>query len=102
MLALDKPRGPFAGLALWEDHAEKGAFWYMPVSPRIGRNADGPEISLLKYRDDAGNGGGFLSFSTELAVTPEQLDEARRELLREGAGDAVETVVLRAVQFQDG
>lgn len=80
MLALDRPLGVVADLALFGDHADKSRVFYIPTRPRLARAGAGDELTLVKFRgtDAAERGGvGLLSFTTELRATEEQLEAAR-------------------------
>lgn len=80
MLALDRPLGVVADLALFGDHADKNRVFYIPTRPRLARAGAGDELTLVKFRgtDAAESGGvGLLSFTTELRATEEQLEAAR-------------------------
>ncbi len=87
MLALDRPLGVIADLALFGDHADPDRVFYIPVRPSIARVGAEPELSFVKFRrtdviDDAEV--GFLSFTSELSVTEDQLEKATEHLITQG------------------
>ncbi|MFO0648801.1 MAG: hypothetical protein U0326_21350 [Polyangiales bacterium] len=108
MLLLDPPPEVIAGVAVFRDHASKSHFHYVPAAPRVARTADGPELSFVRYREDPSKplaagvaqrmGGGFLSFTVELAVERETLDAVRAALRERG----VDEPVLSPVVFTSG
>jgi hypothetical protein len=103
MLALDRQYGPFAGLGVFGDHADPSLFYYVPEAPRLAVRSGIPELSLLKYKTDPADsggarGGGFLSFTAELAVTADQMTAARAELQKLGFA----SITLQPVPFRDG
>lgn len=91
MLALDRPFGVVANLALFADHADKRRVYYVPTRPRMARVDGAQEMSFVRFRsDDAADGGaGLLSFTTELVATDPQLDAAREHVQRLGVSDAM-------------
>src|SRR5262245_40178680 len=92
MLALDRQYGPFAGLAVFGDHADPSLFYYVPEAPQLAVRDGQPELSLLEYKRDPADvaagasggkaelGGGFLSFTVELVAGPDQIAAATAEL----------------------
>jgi hypothetical protein len=79
MLYLKPPLHIIEGVAVFGDHANERQFYFMPAMPKLTsvRDADTgediPEIELLKFRGEAGN-GGFLTFAVNLGVEPDRLD----------------------------
>lgn len=110
MLYLDEPIGPIKGLMIYRDHQNKNLFHYVPERPRLARNDGVPEFVLLKYiRNITDNpdfdpetkqslGGGLLSFTVDLSIDDEQLEEVKRELNQFAEG----TVQLTPIQFRKG
>ena len=100
MLALDRPLGIVADLVLYGDHADPKRVYYVPTRPRVAQVGDEAELSFVKFRSaDAEDGGvGLLSFTSELGVTEEQLDEARRHLVLQG----IDQPVMGAIPFRSG
>jgi hypothetical protein len=86
MLALERPLGVVAGLALFGDHADGKRVFYIPTRPQLAKAGNAPEISFVKFRDaDASSEGvGLLSFTTELVASEEQLEKATSHLTRQG------------------
>ena len=91
MLALDRPLGVVADLALFADHADRKRVYYIPTRPRLARSDGVPELSFVKFRQaDAASGGvGLLSFTTELVAAEEQLDEARHFVVKQGIDEPI-------------
>jgi hypothetical protein len=91
MLFLERPLGVVDGLALFGDHADAKRVYYVPTVPRLAVTAGGaPEMSFVKFRDAAAEGGtGLLSFTTELVATDQQLERAREHLEDNGVPEVV-------------
>jgi hypothetical protein len=89
MLALDRSFGVVADLALFADHIDPKRVFYIPTRPRLARTGSTSELSFVKFREaDAANGGvGLLSFTTELAATEQQLEQAKDALVRLGVAE---------------
>jgi hypothetical protein len=110
MLYLDEPIGPIKGLMIYRDQQNKSLFHYVPERPRLARNDGVPEFVLLKYKRDITDnpnfdpetkqalGGGLLSFTVDLSIDDEQLQEVKRELSQFAEG----TVQLAPIQFRKG
>ena len=87
MLILKPPYFNIDGITLFPDHANDLQWYYAPADPSITTLHDPvldqfiPQISLLKYRGEAGT-GGFLDFDVNLGFPDEKLDEVRRKLKR--------------------
>ena len=87
MLFLQPPFQLIEGTAVFADHANKRQFYYMPAMPRLSvlrdpvAGVDVPQIQLLKFRGNAGN-GGFLTFEVNLGVDQDRLDAIVAELKR--------------------
>jgi hypothetical protein len=85
MLALERPLGVAGGLALFADHADPRRVFYIPTRPRLALTGRDQEIAFVKFRDaDADGGAGFFSFTTELAASDDQLQQARDHARRQG------------------
>jgi hypothetical protein len=114
VLALDRPFGVVADLALYGDHADPNRVYYLPTRPRVARVGDAAELSFVKFRGDdpiADGGAGLLSFTAELHASDEALDEARRHVVRLGVAEPVlarldvragRAVLAAALQEGDG
>ncbi len=90
MLALDRPLGVVADLALFGDHADRNRVFYVPTRPRIAASSSGqPELVFVKFRpEEAEQGGvGLLSFTTELVADDAQLGKAKDYLVRQGVSE---------------
>ncbi|HSN20180.1 MAG TPA: hypothetical protein VLS49_05860, partial [Usitatibacter sp.] len=87
MLYLKPPFQLIEGVAVFADHANERQFYYMPAAPHLSTvpdpalNRKVPQIELLKFRGNAGN-GGFLTFQVDLAIDPSVLDDIRAEIRR--------------------
>ncbi len=87
MLYLNPPFPMINGVSLFPDHLDEHLFYYLPLAPKLTLRQDAasgariPQIQLVKYRGEAGN-GGFLNFDVNVGVEGEALDEIRRELKR--------------------
>lgn len=87
MLYLKPPFNIIEGVAVFGDHANERQFYFMPAMPKLTTirdpavGMDVPQIQLIKFRGDAGN-GGFLTFEVNLAVDQDRLDSIALELKR--------------------
>jgi len=87
MLFLKPPFELIEGVAVFADHANERQFYYMPAAPHLttvpdpALNRQVPQIQLLKFRGNAGN-GGFLTFTVDLGIAPSVLDAIRTEIKR--------------------
>lgn len=85
MLYLNPPFHIIEGVSLFADHADPLQYYYMPLSPHLTTVDDPtmgiavPQIQLIKYRGDAGN-GGFLNFDVNLGIEEDHLDDVRNKL----------------------
>lgn len=85
MLYLNPPFHIIEGVSVYADHADPLQFYYLPAIPKLTTDFDPvteqeiPQLSLIKYRGDAGN-GGFLNFGVDLVVEPETLEAVRSQL----------------------
>jgi hypothetical protein len=86
MLALERPLGVVSDLALFGDHADPKRVYYIPTRPQLAREGASQELAFVKFREtDAADGGvGLLSFTTELAVSDQQLEKAKDLVVRQG------------------
>ncbi len=69
---------------LFRDHADPHGYHYMPLGPRIAAWPDGvPKFSFIQYvRSGKDITGGILHFLCTFGLTPEELNQARRELAK--------------------
>ncbi len=84
MLYLNPPFYIIEGVSVFPDHANPLQYYYLPLMPKLTmlQGTDGkpiPQIQLIKYRGDAGN-GGFLNFDVNVGVEEPTLQKIRREL----------------------
>lgn len=95
------------GVMVYPDHADANQFWYLPAPVTLETTGEGDDkrqqFSLIKYQPDVvaqGKGGGFLMFTTALALSPEQ--EAR--ILARVSALATDPSAARvtAVSYDDG
>ena len=86
MLALERPLGVVSDLALFGDHADPKRVYYIPTRPQLAREGSSQELAFVKFKEiDAADGGvGLLSFTTELAVSDQQLEKAKDHVVRQG------------------
>ncbi len=110
-MLLDKPVK--AGeLTLFPDLSDSTAYYYVPDKARLAIDANGkPQFSFLRYVENVrsaadqpdirtGEGGGIVHAVVALGVTPEQLQDARRDLPRvRPGGRIVGPVVYRSGKF---
>ncbi len=89
MLALDRPLGVVADLALFGDHADRDRVYYIPTRPRIAVSSGQHELVFVKFKpEEAEQGGvGLLSFTTELVADENQLERAKDHLVRQGVSE---------------
>lgn len=105
MLYLRPPFPVINGVAVFPDHTNERAFYYLPVAPHISTvrdpatGVDVPQIQLIKYRGDAGS-GGFLTFQVDLGITEEAQDDIKGELRRMFPGDG--PILLSPALLEDG
>lgn len=80
MLYLAPPFHIIDGVCIFRDHEDKLQYYYMPMYPHLttiknnDTGVDVPQIQLIKYRGEAGN-GGFLNFDVNLGLDDERLQE---------------------------
>jgi hypothetical protein len=108
-ILLDKPTRAGA-LTLFPDLADDKAYYYIADQPHLGTDENGrPQFSFLRWVDNVrttadqaeareGEGGGIVHAVVSLAVTPEQLRDAQRELQRRKAGARI----VGSVPFTSG
>ena len=70
---------------LFKDHAEAGAYYYMPNQPRLAYWPDGtPKLTFLKYtkagKEEAK--GGILHFFVKYGLDEQELNKVRQELAK--------------------
>lgn len=71
---------------LFKDHAEAGAYYYMPNQPRLAFWPDGtPKLTFLKYtkagKEEAK--GGILHFFVKYGLTDQELAKVRQDLAKQ-------------------
>ncbi len=88
MLYLNPPYFVIDGVSVFPDHADPLQFYYMPAMPHLtvleSNGEQIPQIQLIKYRGEAGN-GGFLNFDVNLGIDEATLAKVAtkiRELAR--------------------
>jgi hypothetical protein len=85
MLYLNPPYHLIRGVAIFPDHANPLQLYYLPAMPKLSGDFDPvtnqvvPNLLLLKYTGEAGS-GGFLTFSVNLGIDEEILEEISREI----------------------
>jgi hypothetical protein len=105
MLYLKPPFHIIRGTAVFPDHANDRAFYYLPAEPHLSTVLDAatgariPQIQLLKFRGGAGN-GGFLTFQVDLGLAEGEEDEIKAELRGLFPGDG--PILLAPVLPEDG
>src|SRR4030065_2871121 len=82
---LDKAPLQIGDALLFKDHAEAGAYYYMPNQPRLAKWPDGtPKLTFLKSTK-AGKGeakGGILHFFVKYSLNEQELNRVRQELAK--------------------
>lgn len=84
MIYLDSPM-VIRGVNVFRDYNDRSRFYYLPNSPRLTVEAGQPMFQLLVYRDIGSTaagprGGGFLVMTTDLGISPGQLEQVRQDL----------------------
>ncbi|MDD4777175.1 MAG: hypothetical protein PHV53_02685 [Fermentimonas sp.] len=80
MLYLAPPFHIIDGISIFRDHEDELQYYFMPLYPHLTTvkdavtGADVPQIQLIKYRGEAGN-GGFLNFDVNLGIMEDKLQE---------------------------
>jgi hypothetical protein len=74
---------------LFKDHAEAGAYYYMPNQPRLAYWPDGtPKLTFLKYtkagKEEAK--GGILHFFVKYGLSDQELAKVRQDLAKKEPG----------------
>jgi hypothetical protein len=103
MLLLNASAVTVEGITIFPDHADPAQFWYLPGPVQLARRAeDGrADLTFIKYRPAAvasGKGGGFLTFSVDLRLSP----ELERRILARLSPIARGRPKLAAVPFDEG
>ncbi|WEK35043.1 MAG: hypothetical protein P0Y53_21350 [Candidatus Pseudobacter hemicellulosilyticus] len=106
---LDKPVR--AGeLTVFPDISNENQYYYVPDKPKLARDANGkPKFSFLRYVNNEvsaagqpanaeGTGGGILHAVVSLAISPEQIRTAQRELQRKKSS----AVIMGPVVYRSG
>ncbi len=83
---LDRAPLPVGNTLLLRDHAEPGAYYYMPNQPRLAFWPDGtPKLTFLKYtkagKEEAK--GGILHFFVKYGLTEAELAAVRQDLAKQ-------------------
>lgn len=105
MLILKPPYYNIDGVVVFSDHANERQWYFAPANPRITTKLDTvldkeiPQISLIKYRGNAGT-GGFLNFDVNLGFPEEKLDKVRTKIRALARLD--EEPILAPVPISDG
>ena len=100
MLQLGTGMQTIDGVTVFPDHADDEQFWYLPANISLARRPedDRPQFTFIKYKraatDNGVEGGGFLMFAVELALS-DDAERAIRSQLPAGAR-------LTAVPFDSG
>lgn len=87
MLYLNPPYHIINGVSVFADHSDPLQYYYLPLMPKLTQVKVPdtgqliPQIQLIKYRGQAGN-GGFLNFDVNLGLAEGQLEDVRAELKR--------------------
>lgn len=85
MLYLNPPFHIIEGVTVCPDYFDRLQFYYLPAMPKLSSVRDPvtgqevPQISLIKYRGEAGS-GGFFNFEINLGVEETVLDEVKSQL----------------------
>jgi len=90
------------GVTVFPDHADKSVYWYLAAPVSLARRQDGhAQFTFIKYKPAAveggANGGGFLMFTSALA-----LDKATEAKIRSKLHSEDGPPKLTAVQFDEG
>ncbi len=88
-IELDKAPLQIGNALLFKDHAEAGAYYYMPNQPRLAFWPDGtPKLTFLKYtktgKEEAK--GGILHFFVKYGLDEQELNRVRQELAKREPG----------------
>jgi hypothetical protein len=86
---LDKAPLQIGNALLFKDHAEAGAYLYMPNQPRLAYWPDGtPKLTFLKYtkagKEEAK--GGILHFFVKYGLDEQELNKVRQDLAKKEPG----------------
>jgi hypothetical protein len=85
-IELDKAPLQIGNALLFKDHAEAGAYYYMPNQPRLAYWPDGtPKLTFLKYtkagKEEAK--GGILHFFVKYGLDESELNQVRQQLVKQ-------------------
>ena len=88
-IELDKAPLQIGSALLFKDHAEAGAYYYMPNQPRLAHWPDGtPKLTFLKYtkagKEEAK--GGILHFFVKYGLDEQELNKVRQDLAKQEPG----------------
>src|SRR5262245_24400273 len=96
------------GITLYRDYNASNRYYYLPLYPKLTREAGEPLFQLLIYRRDITDnpafkegdrlGGGFLTMTVDLSVPESVLTAIRSEL----SGPGGQQVELTPVPFEQG
>jgi hypothetical protein len=101
MLYLNPPYYYIDGVSLLPDHEDRLQWYFMPLYPRFSTNpvTGDVQLSFLKYRGDAGD-GGFLNFDVNIGIDKPALDAVAGKL--KAAAGLDDTPRLAPVPLIDG
>lgn len=105
MLTIEPPYYLLRGITVFRDHQDPDQFYFLPPSPQLGKEADRPQFTLIKYRRDItdnpamdptkARGAGFAQLEVEAGLSALQLDALRADVAaRAGRPDARLSPVL--------
>jgi len=82
MLVLGSATFTIDGVTIFKDHADPDQFWYLAAPVTLARRPIDQRASFtfIKYKPkavEAGKGGGFLLFTTEVKLTPGSILETK-------------------------
>ncbi len=85
------------GVTLYRDYNASNRYYYLPLYPKLTREAGDPLLQLLIYRRDITDnpafkegdrlGGGFLTMTVDLSVPESTLKVIKDELSRQAGGE---------------
>ena len=114
MLSLESPIYFINNLQIHRDFQNPNQFYYFPPAPRIHYQNGAPAFQLLKYtRDVTDNplmpadtaeqvGGGFLTFTVDIGVDADTIEDTKNQLSSFSAPSAKGELTLAPVPFHTG